>query len=294
MDYEKQKEKLISQLKKVSGITFDITETELSEGEVIARLKEMIAFYSSKDSKAGFMVSFLEGQLKKDQAVRGFNQYHIDENVKRVPFLLESKQPYPQEAISAMKALLSEEDMVIEMEANRILVVRAFDDEPFDDEIEQMALELIDMMGAEAFTAFNISCDGVCDTIMELPQMYENLVMAMTIGNTFFFANRIFSYQDLGLGRLLYNISSEECKAFFGKRLSEAAFRELDEETIHTLNVFFENDLSIAETSRQLFLHRNSLIYKLDKFQSATGLDVRKFRDATICKIALMLIAIME
>lgn len=294
MDYEKQKEKLIDQLKKSSGISFEISETDLSEDEVIAKLKEMVAFCNSSESKNGFLISFLEGGLKKDQAAKGFHQYHIEEDAIRVPYLLESKQAYPKEAITALKALLASSDIILEMDVNKILIVRRYDETPSEYDIEQSALELIDMMGAEAYTAFCVAYDGVCTNIYQFPNMYENLSMAMSIGNIFSSGSRIFSYQDLGLGRLLYNIPPEECKAFFGKRLDEKAFMELDEETIHTLNVFFDNDLSIAETSRQLFLHRNTLIYKLDKFQSMTGLDVRKFRDATACKIALMLVEIMR
>lgn len=294
MDYLKQKEKLLGQLQKASGISFDISETDLTEDEVIAKLKDMVAFYNSTGSKVGFLMTFLEGQMKKDQAVKGFRQYHIIEETVRVPFLLESKQPYSQEAVAALKALLTGDDIVLEMDSTKLLVIREFDEEPFSDEIEQMAFEIIDMMGTEAFTAFNVSYDEVCDSIFKLPKMYENLQVAMSIGNIFSTGSRIFSYQDLGLGRLLYNIPPEECKAFFGKRLDEKVFMDIDEETLHTLNVFFDNDLSIAETSRQLFLHRNTLIYKLDKFQSTTGLDVRRFSDATACKIALMLVEIMR
>ena len=111
----------------------------------------------------------------------------------------------------------------------------------------------------------------------------------MEIGNTFNSHGRIYSYEDLGLGRLLYNVPPSEIKAYLNKHINIDILSQIDAETLSLINAFFEHDLSLAETARQTFIHRNTLIYRLDKFADLTGYDVRKFSDAITVKISLML-----
>ena len=145
------------------------------------------------------------------------------------------------------------------------------------------------MLEAEAFTSFKLSYSKSVNTFKELPASYKDSILAMNIGNTFNSNGRIYCYDDLGLGRLLYNIPGEEVEAYLNKHINIDLLSQIDEETLNLLESFFANDLSLAETSRKMFIHRNTLIYRLDKFADLTGYDVRKFSDAITVKISLML-----
>jgi carbohydrate diacid regulator len=78
-------------------------------------------------------------------------------------------------------------------------------------------------------------------------------------------------------------------KEIFGERNID-----LDDETMVTIQKFFENSLNISETARQLYIHRNTLVYRLERLEKMIGLDIRKFEDAMTFKIAMMVIAHMD
>ena len=118
--------------------------------------------------------------------------------------------------------------------------------------------------------------------------------MALDVGKIFFGGKNVIAYNNLGIGRLIYQLPLPLCKMFIEEIFSGKSLDEFDEETITTINKFFENSLNVSETSRQLYIHRNTLVYRLDKLQKTTGLDLRVFEDAITFKIALMVVKYMK
>ncbi|SDH70879.1 carbohydrate diacid regulator [Pseudobutyrivibrio sp. 49] len=290
MDFEDKKNKLLDQLNKATGINFDITDSSLSEDEILNKLKELVVHFNVIDSKTGLYRLFLSKELAYSDALSSLSRFHIDEEHLRQIFYLESPNEYNKETVSLLKSLLPDsKDVVLELDSKHLALIINFDTAPSSEEIFQTASSYLDMLETEAFTAFKLSYSNAVLSFKELPNAYNDAITAMEIGNTFNSHGRIYCYEDLGLGRLLYNVPPSEIKAYLNKHINVDVLSQIDEETLSLINAFFENDLSLAETARQTFIHRNTLIYRLDKFADLTGYDVRKFRDAITVKISLML-----
>ena len=118
--------------------------------------------------------------------------------------------------------------------------------------------------------------------------------MAVEVGKIFYVEKKVVAYSSLGIGRLIYQLPISLCKLYIQEIFGDHIPEELDEETLNTVDKFFENNLNVSETSRQLFIHRNTLVYRIEKLQKATGLDVRVFDDALTLKIALMVVSYLK
>jgi carbohydrate diacid regulator len=130
--------------------------------------------------------------------------------------------------------------------------------------------------------------------IKEVSRSYKEARMALDVGRIFFEEQDIIAYSQLGIGRLIYQLPIPLCKMFIQEIFDGRNPEEFDEETLTTIQKFFENSLNVSETSRQLFIHRNTLVYRLDKLQKSTNLDLRIFEDAITFKIALMVVEYMK
>ncbi len=290
MDFNEKKAKLLEQLNKATGISFEISDSDLSEEETLNKLKELIVHFNVIDSKTGLFRLFLRGEIAYSDAATSLHRFHIEENKIRQVFYLESQHDYNKETVSLLKSLLPEsKDVVIEIDSRHIALVINYDSIPSNEEIVLAASSYLDMLETEAFASFKLSYGKPVNSFKELPSAYKDTILAMEIGNTFNSNGRIYCYEELGLGRLLFNVPDREVEAYLNKHINIDLLSQIDEETLNLLEAFFANDLSLAETSRKMFIHRNTLIYRLDKFADLTGYDVRKFSDAITVKISLML-----
>lgn len=290
MDYESKKEKLLEQLSKATGINFEIADSELSDEDTLNKLKEMVVRFNVLDSKSSFYRAFLTRELAYSDAAAYIHRFHIDEDCIRMIFYLESQSDYSKEAVSLLKSLLQDsQDALIQIDAKHLALIVHFDTEPSSDEILQYCHEYLDMLESEAFTSFKLAYDLPVKKFTDLPASFKDVVIGMRIGNIFRSSDHIYSYSTLGLGRLLFNIPDDEVETYLNNHINIDILAQLDAETLNLLEAFFDNDLSLAETSRKMFIHRNTLIYRLDKFADLTGYDVRKFSDAITVKLSLML-----
>lgn len=290
MQYEDQVERLLEQLEKVSGIRFAVEESSLSKEETVAKLREILHHYNALGDKYFFVLNYLQGGLSPEDLTVGLHRYHIDENVPRMVYCIESRTAIGKDAVTVLKNFLPGTDnLLLEADENRIVLVRQTAPDVKPEEVAEFAEQILAVLETEAFLSCRISYDKPCAVFGELPERYENALLAMEIGKRFYGTERIFAFEKLDLGRLLYNVPEDEAMAFMNRHIDPDVLETIDEAMLHTLHVFFENDLSVTETAKQLFLHRNTLIYRLDKFSASTGLDVRRFSDAVSCCLALML-----
>ena len=140
----------------------------------------------------------------------------------------------------------------------------------------------------------HVSYGTIVGEIREISRSYKEAKMALDVGRIFFDERDVIAYSALGIGRLIYQLPIPLCKMFIKEIFDGRSPDEFDEETLMTINKFFENSLNVSETSRQLYIHRNTLVYRLDKLQKTTGLDLRVFEDAITFKIALMVVKYMR
>ena len=150
------------------------------------------------------------------------------------------------------------------------------------------------MLETEAMIDARVSYGTVVNEIKDVSKSYKEAKMALEVGKIFYAERNIIAYNRLGIGRLIYQLPLPLCKMFIREIFTNVSPDEFDEETLTTINKFFENNLNVSETSRQLYIHRNTLVYRLDKLQRSTGLDLRVFDDAITFKIALMVVKYMK
>jgi len=139
-----------------------------------------------------------------------------------------------------------------------------------------------------------VSYGTAVDELKDVSRSYKEANLALDVGKIFFQEHQVIAYSVLGIGRLIYQLPLPLCKMFIHEIFKGRSPKDFDEETLTTINKFFENSLNVSETSRQLYIHRNTLVYRLDKLQKSTGLDLRVFEDAITFKIALMVVEYMN
>ena len=186
--------------------------------------------------------------------------------------------------------------LYIPVDAQRVvlIIVKALTENDEMKEIEHYTANLTEWLETEGYSESRISYGTIVQEIKEVSRSYKEAKMAMDVGKIFFDERRVIAYSELGIGRLIYQLPIPLCKMFIREIFGGKSPDDFDEETLTTISKFFENSLNVSETSRQLFIHRNTLVYRLDKLQKSTGLDLRVFEDAITFKIALMVVKYMK
>ncbi|MBO4679093.1 MAG: helix-turn-helix domain-containing protein, partial [Lachnospiraceae bacterium] len=174
------------------------------------------------------------------------------------------------------------------------IVVNDLEDTDFSKEVDRAARAFIAVLEKEGIEGVHVSYGTAVGEIKEVSRSYKEAKMALDVGKIFFGDRDVVAYSELGIGRLIYQLPIPLCKMFIKEIFGGKSPDEFDEETLTTIMKFFENSLNVSETSRQLFIHRNTLVYRLDKLQKLTGLDLRVFEDAITFKIALMVVKYMK
>ena len=173
-------------------------------------------------------------------------------------------------------------------------MVKDLTDENDGADIEKTANDIVAYLRKEGMPNIRIAYGTPVAEIKDVSRSYKEAKMALDVGKIFFDERNVIAYAQLGIGRLIYQLPIPLCKMFIKEIFDGKSMDDLDEETLVTINKFFENSLNVSETSRQLFIHRNTLVYRLDKLQKTTGLDLRVFEDAITFRIALMVVRYMN
>ena len=185
-------------------------------------------------------------------------------------------------------------DFVTAVDEKNIIVVKELAENETYEDLEKTAEVILNLFKADEDCEAYIAYGTVVNEIKEVSRSYKEARMALDVGKIFFEEKNIIAYSALGIGRLIYQLPIPLCKMFIKEIFDGKSPDDFDEETLTTINKFFENSLNVSETSRQLYIHRNTLVYRLDKLQKSTGLDLRVFEDAITFKIALMVVKYMK
>ena len=195
-----------------------------------------------------------------------------------------------------MRALFGSKskDFITAVDEKNIIVVKELGEGEGYPELYKTAKVIKDLLASEGEEQAHIAYGTIVGEIKEVSRSYKEARMALDVGKIFFEDRDIVAYSTLGIGRLIYQLPIPLCKMFIREIFDGKSPDDFDEETLTTINKFFENSLNVSETSRQLYIHRNTLVYRLDKLQKSTGLDLRVFEDAITFKIALMVVKYMK
>jgi len=222
---------------------------------------------------------------------------HIETEVRRVVFIVETNREKDGNELEKVRSLFGgkSKDFVTAVDEKNIIVVKELAENETYDDLEKTAEIILNVFkGTETEKDVYVAYGTVVNEIKEVSRSYKEARMALDVGKIFFEEKNIIAYSTLGIGRLIYQLPIPLCKMFIKEIFDNKSPDDFDEETLTTINKFFENNLNVSETSRQLYIHRNTLVYRLDKLQKSTGLDLRVFEDAITFKIALMVVKYMK
>ena len=199
-------------------------------------------------------------------------------------------------ALETVRSLFSTKtkDFITAVDEKDIILVKEVKPGETYDDLEKTASMIVDMLNTEALTRVNVAFGTIVNEIKDVSRSYKEAKMALDVGKIFYSTKNVVAYSKLGIGRLIYQLPLPLCRMFIKEIFDGKSPDDFDEETLTTINKFFENSLNVSETSRQLYIHRNTLVYRLDKLQKSTGLDLRVFEDAITFKIALMVVKYMK
>lgn len=267
-------------------------------GKIAAfQIQSLLVAYKERFDKDNFIKNLLLDNLLLVDIYNRAKKLHIDTEAKRVIFIIETSHEKDSVALDNVRNLLGgkSRDFVTAVDEKNIIVVKELAERDGNRELEKMAKEMMDLLRTEAEDdKIHISYGTIVSDIKEVSKSYKEAKLALDVGKIFFDEKDIVAYSTLGIGRLIYQLPIPLCKMFIKEIFEGKSPDEFDEETLTTINKFFENSLNVSETSRQLYIHRNTLVYRLDKLQKSTGLDLRVFEDAITFKIALMVVKYMK
>ena len=283
--------------------SFYILMCTKSEGSYVAsrlvasQLKNLIAAYKDRIDRNSFFQNLLLDNLLLVDIYNRAQKLHVDAVLNRCVFVIEPRSGAKDSVlIDMVKELFYTEagDCVTAIDEHQVVVIKTLINGETAEDLEETAKMLVDMAGSEAMTDVRVAYGSKVSDIKGVSKSYKEAKMALEVSKIFYPLNNTASYSNLGVGRLIYQLPVNLCKLFVNEIFGEEIPEEIDEEILATVEKFFDNSLNVSETSRQLFIHRNTLIYRIEKMQKATGLDVRVFDDALTLKIALMVVNYMK
>ncbi len=266
-------------------------------GKMVAyQIQNLMVAYKERFDKDNFIKNLLLDNLLLIDIYSRAKKLHIQTEVRRVVLMVETEGSRENNTLELVRAFLGNntKDFVTAVDESNVIVVKDLSEGDSGKDIEKSACAIENYLQKEGLTGIHISYGTVIKEIKEVSRSYKEAKMALDVGKIFFDERSVIAYNQLGIGRLIYQLPMPLCKIFIKEIFGGKSPDDFDEETLVTIAKFFENSLNVSETSRQLFIHRNTLVYRLDKLQKSTGLDLRVFEDAITFRIALMVVKYMK
>lgn len=254
------------------------------------QIQSLLIAYKERYDKDNFIKNLLLDNLLLVDIYSRAKKLHIENEVRRIVYLIEIEVDRELNAVDAVRGILPAKgkDFVTAVDEKSIILVRELEENNNKEEIVLFANDIYNGLVGEGLSNIAISIGSDVKDLKNVSASFKEAKMALEVGKIFEEDKKIMDYEKLGIGRLVYQLPSNLCKMFIEEVLKGVSMSQFDEETLVTVAKFFENNLNVSETSRQLYIHRNTLVYRLDKLQKMTGLDLRNFDDAIIFKIMLM------
>ena len=267
-------------------------------GRMVAfQIQSLIVAYKERYDKDNFIKNLLLDNLLLVDIYNRAKKLHIDVESRRVVFIVETSIEKDNMALETVRTMFSgtkSKDFITAVDEKNIIIVKELRPNDTYEDLEKTGKVVLDMLNTEAMSKVRVSYGTIVSELKDVSRSYKEAKMALDVGRIFYTERNIIAYSNLGIGRLIYQLPMPLCKMFIREIFDGQMPSDFDDETIVTINKFFENNLNVSETSRQLYIHRNTLVYRLDKIQKMTNLDLRTFEDAITFKMALMVVKYMD
>ncbi|MEE1100064.1 MAG: helix-turn-helix domain-containing protein [Agathobacter sp.] len=265
----------------------------------VCQVRNLVIGASEKYDRTQFIQNILLGNILSVDIMSKAKKLHID-NKRRVCFVIDTGNKENDIALEMVKNLsdIRSGDFVTSVDTHSVVLVKdvsAFSEEEMEESLNEIAESLVDNLQMEAMIRVRVGYGTVVEMLAQIVESFQEAKMSIEVGKIFYAHEYTISYSRLGIGRLIYQIPMSLCEMFiqevFGDKVPDILE---DEEAMSTINKFLENNLNISETARQLYVHRNTLVYRLERIEKAIGLDIRTFDDAMTFRIAVMVLAHMK
>ena len=256
----------------------------------VCQFENLLQAFKQRVDKNRFFQNLMLDNLLVVDIYQQAKKLGIEIEANRIVFVIEPKNEKDSLLLETMKALYASEtnDLVITVDENHIIYVKHMDKLENYKNVAQIARAMVDTISTEVMINVRVAYGTIVNNIKDVSKSYKEATMALDVGKIFYEKQTVLAYSELGIGRLIHQLPVSLCEMFLNEVFTKNTIDQLDEETLSTVNLFFENSLNISETARKMYVHRNTLVYRLEKILKNTGLDVRVFDDALTFKIAMM------
>ena len=253
-------------------------------------LSDAKTFYEEKHDRGTFVKNIIMDNILSGDIYIRAKELHFATDVPRAVFLVRQVGRCDVTAVDVLMGMFSDknQDFVLSVNETDIAVIKQLSGEPTAEALEAIAKSIEDKLRSELYVKTVIGIGTVAEHLRGLSDSYKEAQTAIDVGKVFDTERSIINYENLGIGRLIYQLPTTLCDIYLTEVFKKNSIDALDQETLFTINKFFENNLNVSETSRKLFVHRNTLVYRLEKIKKLTGLDLREFDHAIVFKVALM------
>ena len=253
-------------------------------------LNDAKIFYEEKHDRGTFVKNIIMDNILPGDIYIRAKELHFSTDAPRAVFLIRQVGHGDVATVDVLSSMFSDkiQDFVLSINEMDIAVVKQINANTTSEDLEKIALSMEETLKNELRIKSVIGIGTIAEHLRELADSYKEAQTAIEVGKVFDTEKSIMHYENLGIGRLIYQLPTTLCEIFLSEVFKKNSIDSLDQETLFTINKFFENNLNVSETSRKLFVHRNTLVYRLEKIKKLTGLDLRQFDHAIVFKVALM------
>lgn len=257
---------------------------------LVSQFANLIKAYQKRMDKNHFYQNLLLDNMLLVDILNQAKKLGIENEKRRVVFLIEAKNEADNLVLETLKGIYSTgtKDAVTSVDEHHVIYIKCLEKTDDYPALNRVAKSIVTTMNTEAMVSVRVAYGTIADQLKDVSKSYKEAAMALDVGRVFYEAENVLAYNELGIGRLIHQLPNSLCEMFLEEVFAGKAIDQFDDETISTVNQFFINNLNISETARHLYIHRNTLVYRLEKIHNTTGLDVRVFQDALTFKIAMM------
>lgn len=261
----------------------------------VCQIRNLAAAYMEQFDRNNFMQNILLGNMLVVDMYNKAKKLHV-EQAQRVVYVIDLGEKKDSSAVELVKNLFVTKmrDYVTEVDEQSIVLIKDVRDMPGEEDLQSLASMIVDNMHTEIMVRAKVGYGNRVSNLQDIARSYQEAKMALEVGRIFYAERETIAYSCLGIGRLIYQLPMSLCEMFIHEVFGDEIPDVFNEEITTTIQKFFDNNLNISETARQLYVHRNTLVYRLERLEKMIGLDIRKFDDAMTFKIALMVLAHMN
>ena len=253
-------------------------------------LDNLKQYYEEKFDKANFIKNVILDNILPGDIYLKSRELRFSMDAVRAVLLVRVNEHNDASVYDAVSALFPDKtkDFIININETDIAIVKEVRPSTDSKDLEKLARSVSDSLSTELYTHIFVGIGTCVEGIKDLARSFKEAQIAIDVGRVFESEKTIISYENLGIGRIIYQLPTTLCEMFLNEVFKKNPIETLDDDTLETINKFFENNLNVSETSRKLYVHRNTLVYRLEKIKKLTGLDLREFDDAIVFKVAMM------